>query len=300
MTLVAHDASPLSQGHRPRRPWAAALLTLLLAGLGHLYAGRPRRALIFFVLDALWAILTVQILLRLQTQGPDLYISAGLYWAFRFFVAVDSARTARALASTYTPRRFNRWYFYLVCFLLLGWGHLWTVFHAGIEMFWLPTRAMVPTLIPGDYLLVDRLAYGLPLPLTAGEVLSYAEPERGHLVVYRITDQGIPQNFVFRVVGLPGDELQIRAGQLVLNGVPLDEPYLNREDSPPEDFGPVNVPNGSFFVLGDSRSRSRDSRYTDPQFVPRPQILGRARVILFSEDPHTGNPRWERCGKVIR
>lgn len=300
MTSGAHDASPPSQGHRPRRPWAAALLTLLLAGLGHLYSGGPRRALLFFVLDALWAILTVQILIRLQTQGPNLYISAALYWAFRFFVALDAARTARAVASTYTPRSFNRWYFYLVCFLLLGWGHLWTVSHAGIEMFWLPTRAMKPTLIAGDYLLVDQLAYGVPLPLTGSEVLLYADPQRGHVVVYRITDQGIPAHFVFRVLGLPGDELQIRAGQLVINGAPLVEPYLNRENSPPPDFGPVTVPKASFFVLGDSRSRSRDGRFTDPQFVARSRIVGRARVILLSQDPHTGNPRWDRCGKVIR
>jgi signal peptidase I len=277
------------------------LLTLLLAGLGQLYSGRPRRALLFFLLDALWAVLTVQVLIRVPTQGPNLSISAALYWAFRFFVALDAVRVARAVADTYTLRRSNRWYLYLACFLVLGWMHLWTVFHAGVEMFRVPTHSMARTLIAGDRFLVDRLAYGLPLPLTGDEALSYAEPERGHVIVYRTTDaQDVPRNHVFRVLGVPGDELQIRAGRLLVDGTPVDEPYLNLEGSQPEDFGPVTVPEGSFFVLGDSRNRSRDSRYADEQFVTRSQVLGRARVILFSEDPHTGDPRWERCGKVVR
>jgi signal peptidase I len=224
-----------------------------------------------------------------------------LYWAFRFFVAVDAARTARAAPATYAPRRFNRWYLYVACFLLLGWAHLWTVFHAGVGMFYLPTVAMAQTLVPGDTLLVDRLAYGLPLPLTDDEAFRYADPERGHVVVYRITDaRGVPQVFMFRVLGVPGDELESRAGQLFVNGAPHNEPYLHLEGSPQEDFGPITVPGASYFVLGDNRNRSRDSRYADYRFVRRSQILGRVRTVLFSVDPYTGGLRPDRLGAVIR
>jgi signal peptidase I len=276
------------------------LFTLLLPGLGHLYSGRPRRALLFFFLDALWAVLMVQVLIRVPTQGPNLYVPATLYWAFRLLAAADAVRIARAVAGTYTRRRFNRWYLYLTCLVLLGWAHLWTVLHAGVEMFYLQTRSMMRTLLPGESFLVDRLAYGLPWHVTGGEILRYAEPQHGHIVVYRSSFDGVPQNYVFRVLGVPGDVLQIRAGQLLVNGIPLDEPYLNLEGSPQRDYGPVTVPTGSFFMLGDSRNRSRDSRFADERFIKRQQILGRARVILSSGDPVTGFPRWDRFGTVIR
>jgi len=281
---------------RPRGSWSAALLTVLLPGLGQLYAGRPRRALLVLLMDALWATYMLQLFLRLP-EGRNVWLPATLYWCFRALEAADAVWVARRAAGP--PRWFQRWYVYALCVLVLGWVHQFAVYHAGVRVWRVPTRSMTPTLLPGDLVLTDQLTRILPAPLTRALGLDDGEPGRGQIFGYRDTDAADAPCFISRVLGLPGDTIEVRAGHLWINGEAREEPYLDPEPDR-SDYGPVTVPAGTYFVLGDHRASSRDSRYRDEPFLPRSRFVARARVIFASENPMTGEARWERCGRVLR
>lgn len=122
--------------------------------------------------------------------------------------------------------------------------------------------SMLPSLHSGERLLVEKVTY------------RFRPPQRGDIVVLQNPSARIP--LIKRIIGLPGDEIQISGGRLFLNGKPVDEPYINGAMHLRQQTGPVKVPEGHYFVLGDNRNLSLDSR--DPQigFIPRKSIIGRA------------------------
>lgn len=121
--------------------------------------------------------------------------------------------------------------------------------------------SMLPTLHDGERLMVDKLSY------------RFREPQRGEIVVFRYPANP-REHFIKRVIGLPGDVVEIRGGRVYVNGTALDEPYLATPTW--GQFGPVQVPPGRYFVLGDNRNNSEDSRYPQVGFVPRSYLEGRA------------------------
>ena len=121
--------------------------------------------------------------------------------------------------------------------------------------------SMLPTLHDGERLMVEKLTY------------RFREPERGEIVVFRYPADP-REHFIKRIVGIPGDVVEIRAGRVYINGSPLEEPYVATPTW--GHFGPVRVPPGRYFVLGDNRSNSEDSRYPQVGFVPRSYLEGRA------------------------
>jgi signal peptidase I len=175
---------------------------------------------------------------------------------------------------------------------------------------WVPTGSMNPTILEGDLIYVDKLAYDLRIPLTLHRVARWSDPQRGDVVVCLSPDDGM--RLVKRVIALPGDTVQMRNGRLLLNGLLLTysqaEPeyaaqlprdlaarclcameHLDSKTHPVlsiptiqamRSFGPVTVPEGYYFVLGDNRDVSRDSRYFG--VVPRPSVLGKARAVIIS------------------
>jgi signal peptidase I len=177
---------------------------------------------------------------------------------------------------------------------------------------WVPTGSMNPTILEGDLIYVNKVAYDLRVPLTLHRLASWSEPQRGDIIVFLSPEDGT--RLVKRVVGRPGDTVQMSRNVLFLNGQPLvyrptgrDCPVylpgdaaatgvLAMEDlgrtvhpvvSVPgleamRSFGPVVVPEGAYFVMGDNRDVSRDSRYFG--FVPRQAILGRAGAVVLSFD----------------
>jgi signal peptidase I len=143
----------------------------------------------------------------------------------------------------------------------------------------IPSGSMEKTLLVGDHLLVSRFGYDVEVPFTGWHVPLWKEPQRGQMIVFRAPLEGSP-DYVKRVVAVPGDRLEIRRGVTWLNGKPLAEPYRYGPANPHESFGPVNVPPGKYFVMGDNRANSYDSRFWG--FVPRQNIIGTPVVIYMS------------------
>lgn len=126
--------------------------------------------------------------------------------------------------------------------------------------------SMEPTLYNGERLMVDKVTY------------RFREPKRGEIIVFRYPSDP-RRRFIKRVIGLPGDQVEVRKHLVYVNGVPLDEPYIKGPTY--RDFGPMIVPEGTYFVLGDNRNNSDDSRFPDVGPVPRKLIVGRALLLYW-------------------
>jgi signal peptidase I len=164
-----------------------------------------------------------------------------------------------------------------------------------VQAFYIPSASMEPTLRQGDRVLVCRICYRLS-EMRRGDVIVFSDPapspaDGGAFGAFvRWLGEGIglaqPQDedFIKRVIGLPGDVVELRAGELIVNGQPVPEPYLDpRNDT--RSFGPVTVPDGDLFVLGDNRLVSGDSRLTPDEggvgMVPESNVIGKAFVMVW-------------------
>jgi len=186
------------------------------------------------------------------------------------------------------------------------------------EPFRIPSGSMMPTLLQGDFIFVKKYAYGLRLPVSETKILATGEPERGDVVVFRLPDD--PSiNYIKRVVGLPGDELSYERHRLVINGEQVDlqqhpdatvsEPrFLERLGEKEHEIliansgyvvrdGIYRVPQGHYFVMGDNRDNSRDSRFIGA--IPETHLVGEAVRIWMHMDGLSW-PRWDRIGTKIQ
>lgn len=160
-----------------------------------------------------------------------------------------------------------------------------------VQAFSIPSGSMLPTLQIGDYLLVNKFIYGIRNPFTNKVLIPISRPKRGDVVVF-IFPQDPSKDYIKRVVGLPGDRVQIVNKKLLINGQPLETPQAVHSDPevlpPParpgepsrDHFGPAVVPPDSYFVLGDNRDHSYDSRFWG--FVHLDALRGKAFIIYFS------------------
>ncbi len=165
-----------------------------------------------------------------------------------------------------------------------------------VEAFKIPSASMVPTLRIGDHILVSKLSYGLRLPLLSGFLYQYGEPVRGDIVVFT-RDEDPSTNIIKRVVGIPGDLIEVRNTKVLINNQMSYEPYARYELNGIKNFGPERVPAGHIFMLGDNRDHSRDSRFWDDSpWLSIQNVKGRAMIIYWSWDPS-----WrDRLGKILR
>jgi len=190
-----------------------------------------------------------------------------------------------------------------------------------VQAYKIPSGSMEPTLLVGDHIIVNKLAYGFRLPdsffgLTplADEIpwghylFKTGQVHHGDVVVF-VYPQDPTKDFIKRVIGLPGDTIEIRDSVVYLNGQPADDPHAHfevaaadREHGNPRDFRPPQtIPPGEFFMMGDNRDRSYDSRFWG--FVDHDEIEGRAMFIYWSWDSDSSSlvpVRWSRFFKVIR
>ena len=160
-----------------------------------------------------------------------------------------------------------------------------------VQAFKIPTGSMENNLLIGDHLLVNKFVFG-PTPLAIGRKMLPVRPiRRGDIVVFKYPDEP-DRDFIKRVIGLPGETIELKNKKVHVNGTPLDEPYVHFLTPPSNDyqevtsydlrerFGPVTVPPDRYFVMGDNRDNSQDSRYWG--FLPRDYVKGKALVIYWS------------------
>jgi signal peptidase I len=169
-----------------------------------------------------------------------------------------------------------------------------------VQAFKIPSGSMLQTLQIGDHLLVTKFAYGVKIPFTNIMVMEREGPKHGDVIVFDFPEDP-SKDFIKRVIGLPGDVIEIRDKQVFRNGVQLTEPYVQHVDAsntvPRRDnFGPVMVPENKYFVMGDNRDESYDSRFWG--FVERNTIAGKALVLYWSWASLT-DIRWERIGQMV-
>jgi signal peptidase I len=159
-----------------------------------------------------------------------------------------------------------------------------------VQAFKIPTGSMENNLLIGDHLLVNKFVFGPTASSVGRTLLPVRDIRRGDVIVFKYPDEP-DRDFIKRVIGLPGETLELRAKKVYIDGQPLDEPYVHflepASDSQEttsfdvrERYGPVRVPEGQYFVMGDNRDNSQDSRYWG--FLPRNYVKGRALMIYWS------------------
>jgi signal peptidase I len=307
---------------KERKPLFALALSLFLTGLGQVYNGKPKKGILLFLMSIIFPFL----LFQLSVVGPDKMLilflllsflaSLGIYvWA-----ALDAWKQAKRIRKDYKLRIYNKIHVYIL--LIIVWNLLiyrpifnWQKICFYAFPYRMSTGSMMPAVLPGDLIMTDRRIdhsaenHGL---------------KRGDLVVFKY-----PKNkkihFIKRVIGIPGDEIEIKGMELYVNG----EKRTAKELSPLEarrdenikegtvafyeegDSGiyvvfyiewtvrknlKVTVPEGYCFVLGDNRDNSADSRHWG--MVPLNDVVARAKQVYFSVNPE-GGIRWGRIGKLL-
>jgi signal peptidase I len=185
------------------------------------------------------------------------------------------------------------------------------------EPFRIPSGSMMPTLLQGDFIFVKKFSYGLRLPVTETKVLETGSPERGDVVVFRLP-QDPSINYIKRVVGLPGDTIVYEDHRLTINGelvelerspnaAPAESVYVEHLDDRMHDIlitnsysvkdGIYAVPEGHYFVMGDNRDNSKDSRFIEA--IPESHLVGEAVRVWMHMDGLSW-PRWDRIGLKIQ
>jgi signal peptidase I len=168
-----------------------------------------------------------------------------------------------------------------------------------VQAFKIPSGSMEPTLLVGDHILVNKFIYGIKMPFIHTTLIPVSEPKRGDVIVFIYpVDQS--KDFIKRVIGLPGDRIEIFGEKIYINGKPYDDKHGFYADqgsgsfrsTVQSHFGPVTVPADHLFVMGDNRDHSYDSRYWG--FVPLNFVKGEAFIIYWSW------PHWKRFLHVIR
>jgi signal peptidase I len=161
---------------------------------------------------------------------------------------------------------------------------------------------MEPTLLVGDHLLVNKFIYGIRIPYTDIKFFQYKKPQRGDIIVF-IFPKDRKKDFIKRVIAAEGEKVVIIHNKIYINDKLINDPWghFTMPRSTIEDYGPVKVPEGSLFVMGDNRDNSQDSRFWG--FVKINEVKGKAFIIYFSWDSNAqdllNRIRWTRFGKLI-
>ncbi|MCL1471577.1 signal peptidase I [Argonema antarcticum A004/B2] len=237
-------------------PWLAVFLSQILPGLGHLYIGKwwlGILLIIIWVVANIVPLVSILILIILPFVAYNAYISAPV-----------RRETSKKLIKTICVFLIVVPLFSVVLAILLR--------AFVLEVRYIPSGTMLPTLQINDRLLIDKLIY------------RFQKPQRGDIVVFSPTDTLIQQNlkdaFIKRIIGLPGEKVEVKGEKVYINDQPLQENYI--AEAPDYQYGPVTVPPNSYFVLGDDRNNSYDSHYWG--FVPRELIIGKATKRYWPPD----------------
>jgi len=173
-----------------------------------------------------------------------------------------------------------------------------------VQAFKIPSGSMKPTLLIGDHILVSKFIYGVKIPYFRKTLIPVRDPQRGEIIVF-IYPEDRSKDFIKRVIGVGGDTIEIRNKKIFLNGMPYEDKHGVYVDDfvipgaiqPRDNFGPVTVPKGTVFAMGDNRDQSYDSRFWG--FVDLKDVMGKAYIIYWSWDKENNSVRWNRLGSLL-
>ena len=273
------------ENQKKRRPIVALLLSLLTPGLGQIYNGQLKKAVSFYLAE--WLLVAILFLfsdLFFTFSGMIIFLSIFILIGFGLllFSMLEALWSAIKLKRI-SLKKYNRWYFYFgIIFvnLFLIAPITRSVIKQGIPItaYRIASGAMSPALAKGDHIIVDKNAF------------EKQSPKRGEIAVFQYPVDP-SKDFIKRVIGLPDEKLEIRNKKVFVNNQLLEEPYVRHTDPHfyqsykklRDNFGPITVPEGSFFVMGDNRDESFDSRLWG--FVDFSSLKGKAQYIYWSEKP---------------
>jgi len=290
-----------------RSPWAAAILSLMMPGLGQVYVGALARGLVWMFLCGIFLVMGLSFLSFPSAYSWTLGCVAELFQVVIWLAAaVDSRRLALRCKPDYELKDYNRWFVYVLLLLIGTGGCLAYALHVSeqlIQAFIIPTSAMYPTILPKDRLIAVKNAY------------QTADPQRGDIVLFVYPDDRRIL-YIKRVVALAGDTVEVKSGNLYLNGAELPREAIGpatinfgnttstgevfsennhgakyrifiSQEKPAADFGPITVPKYDCFVMGDNRNDPRDSRYFGP--IALTSLKGKFEYRYW---PVTGGAHW--------
>ncbi len=173
-----------------------------------------------------------------------------------------------------------------------------------VQAFKIPSGSMKPTLQIGDHILVNKFIYGVKVPFVRSTLIPIKEPKRGDIIVF-IYPQDRTKDFIKRVIAIGGDKVEIRNKEIYVNGVLSEDTHGVYVDpvvmpgamQPRDNMGPVEVPKGTVFVMGDNRDQSYDSRFWG--FVDLKDVMGEAFMIYWSWNGDDSSVRWDRIGNIL-
>ena len=288
--------NPANEKKWQRKASVAVLLSILMPGLGQMYNGQLRKGLAFYLLANTAGIF----LCGVAGKSLSLVLLASallVQFSIQLTAAIDAGKTARRIGGDFRPAGYNRPLVYLGAYLILGLlvGQISAHYirENVVQAFKIPAASMEPGILIGDHILVDKAA----ATFTRGDIVVFEFPEDLH--------KKNPRDFIKRIIGLPGDEIEVRDKRLYIDGQPAVEPYIAHLEpdtipaaiAPRDFYGPVTVPEGMYFVMGDNRDRSYDSRFWG--FVTAEKVHGRVVQVYWSWDHKNTEVRWDRIGRKI-
>ncbi|PLX97669.1 MAG: signal peptidase I [Desulfuromonas sp.] len=285
--------TPKQPENKPRKWWLASLLSIIKPGLGQIYNGQGRKAVIFFLLP----LLQIPLIYVLLEKGSITLLLAGLaiFVVGIYLIAlIDAIVISRKHRFNYQLKRYNSLPVYLILLvaLIAGNGLLSFGIKSNLmEAFSIPSGNNIPTIMVGDLILTDKRAKA-------------RTPDNGDMIIF---DWPVDpeKKFIQRVVAGPGDLVEIRDKVLLVNNEPMSEDYAVHNDPemhstlelPRDNYGPERVPDNAYFVLGDNRDYSYDSRFWG--YVGSSEVQGTAIGIYWSYDKDNSTGRWERVGRKL-
>ena len=263
-----------------RQSWLAALLSLFMPGLGHLYCGKELKAIILFIGSIIVYNVSLVILVYVDSHPVNFIAALILILLYYIYVIKNAVRTARKTSVQFTPSWYNQSYVYLGLFLIGVFVMSYTIPITGdYRAFKIPTASMEDALMPGDYIIADYNAY------------SDTDPEPDDIIVFIWPGDNETMR-IDRCIAGPGDVVEYVDKVLMINGIEVtlpptvkhihDEIIARGEDmkSTRDNFGPYELPEESYFVIGDNLDNSHDSRFWGP--VPQDMIVGKAVRVYWS------------------
>jgi signal peptidase I len=276
--------------------WLSGLLSFLVPGLGQVYNGEATKGLFFNFLISTWGGLVFSLLYYLMQHpitSPRLLLIFLVFFisiVAELLIILEAIRAAMRIGDRNPPRRYNRWYVYvLVIFLVTVVDDcVSAAFRDNVlKAYQIPSGSMRPTIEAGDHLICNQLYY------------RSNNPARGDLIIFKYPeDESI--DYIKRIIGLPGDRIELIRDTLYVNGEALDEPYAKYDDNGvggpvPVKYGPYYISDNEYFVMGDNRNNSSDSREFGT--ITRQSIRGKAVFVYFSWDNEIS--KWNIIGRLF-